>query len=79
MGIGIQGEPGGEVAQHARHRFDVHTVLQGNGSVGVAEIMESDFGDRTDAPQRASVSQLADILPVLVFFIISFPFFYVGS
>ena len=45
MGIGIQGEPGGEVAQHARHRFDVHTVLQGNGSEGVAEIMESDFGD----------------------------------
>ena len=28
MGIGVQGEPGGEVTQHAGHRLDVHSVLE---------------------------------------------------
>ena len=28
VGIGVQGEPGAEVPQHAGHSFDVHTVLQ---------------------------------------------------
>jgi len=35
MGIGVQGEASGEVTQHAGHRLDVHTVLQGNGGEGV--------------------------------------------
>ena len=45
MGIGIQGEACGEVAQHAADRFDVHTVLQRNGCEGVAEIVEPDLRD----------------------------------
>lgn len=45
MGIGVQGEASGEVTQHAGHRLDVHTVLQGNGGEGVAEVVESDLWD----------------------------------
>ena len=43
MGIGVQGEACGEVTQHAGHRLDVHTVLQGDGCEGVAEVMKSDL------------------------------------
>ena len=35
MGVGVQGEPGAVVAQHAGHRFHVHPVLQGQGGEGV--------------------------------------------
>ena len=45
MGIGVQSEACGEVAQHAGHCLDVHSVLEGNGSEGVAKVMESDLGD----------------------------------
>ena len=45
MGIGIQRESGGEVAQHAGHGLDIHSVLQGYGSEGVAEVVESDLWD----------------------------------
>ena len=45
MGIGVQGEACGEVTQHAGHRLDVHTILESDGSEGVAEVMESDFRD----------------------------------
>ena len=45
MGIGVQGEPSGEVAQHAGYGLDVYAVLQGQGGEGVAEVMESDLGD----------------------------------
>ena len=39
MGIGVQGEPCGEVPQHAGHRLDVYSVLEGDGSEGMAEVM----------------------------------------
>ena len=45
MGVGVQGEAGGEVAQHTGYGFYVNSVLEGNGSEGVAEIMESDLRD----------------------------------
>ena len=45
MGIGVQGEACGEVAQHAGHRLDIYSVLQRNGCEGVAEAMESDLQD----------------------------------
>ena len=45
VGIGIQGESCGEVAQHAGHRLDIYSVLQRNGCEGVAESMESDLQD----------------------------------
>ena len=35
MSIGIQREPGGEVAQHTGDGFYINPVLQGNGSKGV--------------------------------------------
>ena len=45
MGVGIQGESGGEVAEHSADGFDIHAVLQGNGGEGVAEIVKSDLGN----------------------------------
>ena len=35
VGVGPQGEPGVEVAQHRGYCFHIHTVLQGRGSEGV--------------------------------------------
>ena len=43
MGISVQGEACGEVAQHSADGLDVHTVLEGDGGEGMAEVMESDF------------------------------------
>ncbi len=45
MGVGVQGEAGGEVAQDAGDCLDVHAVLQGDGCEGVAEVVESHLGD----------------------------------
>ena len=45
MGIGVQSEACGEVAQHAGHGLDVHSVLQGDGGESVTEVVESDFRD----------------------------------
>ena len=45
MGIGVQSEPGREVAQHAADRLDIHTILQCQGCEGVAEVVESDLRD----------------------------------
>ena len=42
VGVGPQGEPGVEVAQHGGHCFHIHTVLQGRGSESMAEVMESE-------------------------------------
>ena len=45
MGVGVQGETCGEVAQHAGHRLDIHAVLECDSCEGVAKIMESDLVD----------------------------------
>ena len=45
MGIGVQGEACGEVAQHAADCLDVYAVLQRDGGEGVAEVMKSDLRD----------------------------------
>ena len=45
MGVGVQGEAGGEVAEHTRHSLDVHTILKCNGCEGVSEVVESDLGN----------------------------------
>ena len=45
MCIGVQGEACGEVTQHAGHRLDIHSVLECDGSEGVAEIVEPDLRD----------------------------------
>lgn len=40
VGVRPQREPGVIMPQHDRDRFDVHTVLEGQGGEGVAEIVE---------------------------------------
>ena len=45
MGVGIQREPSGEVAEHTGYSFYVNSVLQRNGSKGVAEVVKSDLRD----------------------------------
>ena len=45
MGVGVEGEAGGEVAEHSADRLDVHAVLERNGGEGVTEVVESDFRD----------------------------------
>ena len=45
MCIGIQRKPSGEVPQHAGYRLDVDTILEGDSSEGVSQIMESDLRD----------------------------------
>ena len=42
VGVGPQSEPSVEVAQHGGYCFHIHTVLQGRGSEGVTEIVESE-------------------------------------
>ena len=44
VGISVQGKPRGEVAQHPRHRFHVHPVLQCQGGESVAQIVEPHLG-----------------------------------
>ena len=45
MGVGVQSEASGEVAEHTRHSLDVYTILQCDGCKGVSEVVESDLGD----------------------------------
>lgn len=45
MGVGVQGEACGEVAEHAGYGLDVYTVLQGQGGEGVAEVVEANLRD----------------------------------
>ena len=40
VGVGSQGESCVVMSQHGRDRFDVHTVLKGQGGEGMAEIVE---------------------------------------
>ena len=58
MGVDIQGEPGREVPQHSADGFDVHTVLQGDGCEGVAEVVESDL--RNACPFQHPLQHIID-------------------
>ena len=44
MGVGVEGESRGEVAQHTRYSLDVHAVLQRQRCEGVAEVVEANLG-----------------------------------
>ena len=44
MGIGVQGEAGGVVAQHATHCLYVYAILEGKGGEGVAKVVEPHLG-----------------------------------
>lgn len=41
VGVGVQSEAGGEVAQHTADGLDVYAVLEGQGGKGVAEVVEA--------------------------------------
>ena len=43
MGVGVQGEAGGEVAEHTGDCLYVHAILQCDGCEGVSEVVESDL------------------------------------
>ena len=43
MGVGVQGEACGEVAEHTTNRLDVHAILQSYGRKGVTKVVEADF------------------------------------
>lgn len=44
MGVGVQRESCGVVAEHGGYGFDVYTVLERHGGEGVSEVMEADAG-----------------------------------
>ena len=44
MGIGVQGKPCREVAQHPGHGLHIYPVLQGQGGEGVAQVVEPHLG-----------------------------------
>ena len=58
MGIGVQGEAGGEVPQHSGHGLYVYTVLQGYRCEGMSEVVESDLGD--SCPCQYSLEHIID-------------------
>ena len=39
MGVGVEGEACGEVAEHTADRLDVYTILQSDGRKGAATIL----------------------------------------
>ena len=45
MGIGVEREAGGEMAEHTAYRLDVHAILEGDGCEGMAKVVESDLWD----------------------------------
>ena len=55
MGIGVKGEGGGEVAQHTADSLDVHSVLEGDGGEGGAEVVEADLRDAVLSRRRLSI------------------------
>lgn len=44
VGVGVQGEAGGVVAQHTADRFHIYAILERQGSEGVSQIMEPHLG-----------------------------------
>ena len=48
MGVGVQGEASGEMAEHTADCLDVHAILQGDGRKGVAEVVEADWVNTGD-------------------------------
>ena len=45
MGVGVQGEAGGEVAEHSGHGLYVYAVLQSDCCEGVSEVVKPDLWD----------------------------------
>ena len=45
MGVGVQSEASGEVAEHTRHSLDVYTILQCDGCKGMSQVVKPDLGN----------------------------------
>ena len=58
MGVGVEGEAGGEVTEHAGDRLDIYAVLECYRSEGVAEVVESDLRDA--CPCQHSLEHIVD-------------------
>ena len=43
VGVGVQSEACGEMTEHTADRLDVHSVLEGDGCKGMAEVVESNL------------------------------------
>ena len=43
MGVGVQGESSGEVAQHSGDGLDIYAVLERQRGEGVSKVVETDF------------------------------------
>ena len=56
MDVGVQGETRREVPQHPGHRFHVHSVLEGQGGIGVAQIVEPVSYTHLDVYKRQAIS-----------------------
>ena len=56
MGVSIQREPSREVAQHPRHGFHIHAVLEGQRGERMAEIMKSNL--RQSRPVQHPVERI---------------------
>ena len=61
MGVGIQREARGEVAEDVGERFHIHTILQRHGSERMPQIVEPDAG-QSGAVQHA-VKHMKDATP----------------
>ena len=56
MSVGVEGESGGEVAQHTGHCLDVYAILQRQRCKGVPEIVEPNLGQ--SCPLQHSVEHI---------------------
>jgi hypothetical protein len=60
MGIDVKGQGHGRVAEPFTHDLGMHTGLEGQGGVSVAQVMEADLGQPGTA--NTSVELPADVL-----------------
>ena len=58
VGVGVQGKPCREVPQHPGHRLDVYSVLKGQRSEGMPEVVEPD--PRQSRPLQHPVEHMQD-------------------
>lgn len=67
MGVGAESESGVVMPQHGGDRFDVHTVLEGQGGEGMTEIVEAKVF-QTSVLQNALVQGSHRVRYVLLWF-----------
>ena len=60
VGVGVQGEAGGEVTQHSGHCLDVHAILQCDGCKGMSQVVKPDLWDTS--PCQHSLQHIIDTI-----------------